>query len=73
MLKKVSRNFFGEVTDSSRFEASSSAYNLVLAHGPVMGAGLPDYSWFNIPKGENIFHMTTKYTKWPYNTSNDCM
>jgi hypothetical protein len=25
---------------------------------------LPDFSFFNIPKWENIYQITTKYTKW---------
>jgi hypothetical protein len=32
--------------------------------------GLPDFSWYKIPKLGEIFQMTTKYTKWPYNISN---
>jgi hypothetical protein len=29
-------------------------------------AGLPDFPWYKIPKwGKIIYHMTTKYTKWP--------
>jgi hypothetical protein len=33
-------------------------------------AGLPDFSWYNIPKRGKIYQMTTKYTKWPKNVSN---
>jgi hypothetical protein len=46
-------------------------------------AGLPDYSWCNIPKGENIYQiphnipndiiihqMAIKCTKWPQNITN---
>jgi hypothetical protein len=32
--------------------------------------GLPDFSWYNIPKGGKIYQMTTKYTKWPLHISN---
>jgi hypothetical protein len=28
--------------------------------------GLPDLSWYKIPKRGEIHQMTTKYTKWPY-------
>jgi hypothetical protein len=28
-------------------------------------AGLPDFSWYNIPKWGKICQMITKYTKWP--------
>jgi hypothetical protein len=37
---------------------------------------LPDFSWYNIPKRENIpinhnmYQMATKYTKWPQNIPN---
>jgi hypothetical protein len=37
-------------------------------------AGLPDFSWYNIPTRGTIYHkihqMATKYTKWPQNTPN---
>jgi hypothetical protein len=30
------------------------------------GPGLPDFSWYNIPKREKYtYQMTTKYTNWP--------
>jgi hypothetical protein len=28
-------------------------------------SGLPDFSWYSIPKREKYTIMTTKYTKWP--------
>jgi hypothetical protein len=34
-------------------------------------AGLPDFSWFNIPKWEKIYQMTIQYTRWPQNIP-DC-
>jgi hypothetical protein len=33
--------------------------------------GLPDLSWYNIPKRGKLYQMTIKYTKWPHNTPND--
>jgi hypothetical protein len=27
--------------------------------------GLPDFSWYNIPKRGKYTKMNTKYTKWP--------
>jgi hypothetical protein len=33
-------------------------------------AGLPDFSWFKIPKRGEIYQMITKYTNWPLNISN---
>jgi hypothetical protein len=33
-------------------------------------SGLPDFSWYNIPKWEKIYQMTTKYTQWPQNILN---
>jgi hypothetical protein len=30
-------------------------------------AGLPDFSWYNIPKRVKIYQITTKYTKWLQN------
>jgi hypothetical protein len=33
-------------------------------------SGLPDFSWYKIPKGGKIYQMTTKYIKWPQNISN---
>jgi protoporphyrinogen oxidase len=27
--------------------------------------GLPDFSWYNIPKREKMFPITIKYTIWP--------
>jgi hypothetical protein len=32
--------------------------------------GLPDFSWYNIPKQFKINQITRKYTKWPQNTLN---
>jgi hypothetical protein len=32
--------------------------------------GLPDFSWYNIPKRGKIYQIATKYTKWPQNISN---
>jgi hypothetical protein len=29
------------------------------------GAGLPDFSWYNIPKRGKIYRITTKYIKCP--------
>jgi hypothetical protein len=34
-------------------------------------AGLPDFSWYNIPKREKMYQTATKYTKWPQNIQND--
>jgi hypothetical protein len=28
---------------------------------------LPDFSWYNLPKWEKIYQMTTKFTKCPIN------
>jgi hypothetical protein len=28
-------------------------------------SGLPDFSWYKIPKRGKIYQMTTKYIKWP--------
>jgi protoporphyrinogen oxidase len=33
-------------------------------------SGLPDCSWYNIPKREKIYQIATKYTKWPQNRPN---
>jgi hypothetical protein len=33
-------------------------------------SGLPDISWYNIPKWEEYTRMATKYTKWPQNIPN---
>jgi hypothetical protein len=30
-------------------------------------AGLPDFSWYNIPKRGKIYQITTKYNKWLLN------
>jgi hypothetical protein len=46
-------------------EIVRSAQDL-LAHRP----GLPDFSCYKIPKRGKIYHITTKYTKCPYNTLN---
>jgi hypothetical protein len=32
---------------------------------PTTKPGLPDYSWYNIPKREKYTKMAIKYTKWP--------
>jgi hypothetical protein len=32
--------------------------------------GLPDYSWYMIPKQEKMYQMNTKRTKWSYNIPN---
>jgi hypothetical protein len=33
-------------------------------------SGLPDFSWYNIPKREKPFQITIKYTEWPQNIPN---
>jgi protoporphyrinogen oxidase len=33
-------------------------------------SGLPDFSWYNIPKWEKIYQITIKYTKWTQYTPN---
>jgi hypothetical protein len=33
--------------------------------GFIFKTGLPDFSWFKIPKRGKIIQITTKYTKWP--------
>jgi hypothetical protein len=40
-------------------------------HDYAFGAGLPDFSWYNIPKRDKIYQMTLKYTKGPQNIPND--
>jgi protoporphyrinogen oxidase len=37
-------------------------------NGPF--AGLPDLSWYNIPKREKINQITVKYSKMPQNIPN---
>jgi hypothetical protein len=32
--------------------------------------GLPDFSWYNIPKRGKMYQITIKYIKWPQNISN---
>jgi hypothetical protein len=34
---------------------------------PEYEAGLPDFSWHNIPKQEKIYEMAINYTNWPQN------
>jgi hypothetical protein len=31
------------------------------------GSGLPDFSWYMIPKKEKMYQMNRKYTKWSQN------
>jgi hypothetical protein len=33
-------------------------------------SGLPDFSWYSIPKWGEIYHMARKYTKGPENIPN---
>jgi hypothetical protein len=33
-------------------------------HNLVTSPGLPDFSWYNLPKREKSHQMTTKYTGW---------
>jgi hypothetical protein len=35
-----------------------------------MAAGLPDFSWLNIPKREKMYQITIKYTQWLQNKPN---
>jgi protoporphyrinogen oxidase len=37
-----------------------------------VGPGLPDFSWYNVPKREKYTKMTTKFTKWPLDIPNGC-
>jgi hypothetical protein len=32
--------------------------------------GLPDFTWYNLPKRKKIYQITVKYTKWPQNILN---
>jgi hypothetical protein len=34
------------------------------------GPGLPDFSWYMIPKLEKMYQMNTKYNKWSKNIPN---
>jgi hypothetical protein len=34
-----------------------------------LASGLPDFSWYNIPKREK-YKVTIKYTQWPQNIPN---
>jgi hypothetical protein len=40
---------------------------------PEVGSltGLPDFSWYKIPKRKIIYQITTNYTKCPYNITKD--
>jgi hypothetical protein len=31
----------------------------------TFGPGLPDFTWYNLPKREQKYQINTKYTKWP--------
>jgi hypothetical protein len=31
----------------------------------VCMSGVPDFSWYNIPKRETMYQINIKYTKWP--------
>jgi hypothetical protein len=33
-------------------------------------AGLPDFSWYTVPKPEKMYQMNTKCTKWSLNIPN---
>jgi hypothetical protein len=37
---------------------------------PPYAPGLPDFSWYNLPKWGKSFQMTVKYTKWPQTIPN---
>jgi hypothetical protein len=45
-------------------------YFMALWYNLWLYAGLPDFSWYKIPKRGKIYQMTTKCTKWPLNISN---
>jgi hypothetical protein len=52
------------------FKASDEVYitkNLafVLTCVDALGSGLPDFSWYKIPKWGEMYQMATKFTKWP--------
>jgi hypothetical protein len=36
----------------------------------MMRTGLPDFSWYNIPKRGKMYQITTKYTKLPQDIPN---
>jgi hypothetical protein len=38
----------------------------------IFKAGLPDYSWYMIPKPEKIYQMNTKCAKWLQTIPNVC-
>jgi hypothetical protein len=50
---------------------SGTVWHFVSNETVSVKAGLPDFSWYNLPKREKIFQKVyTKYTKWPQNLAN---
>jgi hypothetical protein len=38
---------------------------LCMNYAAVQRPGLPDFSWYNVPKRGKIYHVATKYPKCP--------
>jgi hypothetical protein len=49
------------VSEKNKYFLSSNGYEQEQAFAP----GLPDFSWFKIPKRGKLYQISTKYTKWP--------
>jgi hypothetical protein len=55
--------FKAMLEDESSVDAMPVEKNVTQKH--VCVPGLPDFSWYKIPKRGKIYQMTTKYSKWP--------
>jgi hypothetical protein len=53
------------------FFVRSHDFRIDCRGGKCSGAGLPDFSFNNIPKQEKICQISTKYAKWSKNMLND--
>jgi hypothetical protein len=69
IVKNVKKlKFF--IVRMSYFQASAKFYSTDDFPFGSSGAGLPDYSWYNIPKQGKYTQFSPKSTKWPSNISN---
>jgi hypothetical protein len=59
IIEKLSKNY-RKIIENCDHNVETDSARLFVSR-----AGLPDFSWYKIPKREKIYQITTNYTKFP--------
>jgi hypothetical protein len=65
-VEKIGAARHRKMAAASSFLAFGAVFCGAITGCNISTPGLPDFSWYNIPKREHMYKMVTiKYTKWP--------